>query len=433
MPAVAGPSSSRTSTARQSSASTTLARRTDLPPYTPRTFPLTPSARTALSALSGTTSLDTLNTFLTKTLESLIENIGSVHENHHGNSERLSKARDRLERKTNVTPEERGRIDARTAAVGEMSKRLAELSKRMEESVRRTLDAQVFASDLLSTVTELSQNNNEDDPDPTTQGTFTPTDPRSGTQRPSPGFAELLSRKRDRYTSFTLAQRYSSDNSYRQFRSMQHEMQFPDRPMPHESTWFSTRAAAPGETMLNEDEDDEEGDLAIARETVSTKCPITLREFVEPVTSRKCPHSFEREAILGMIASSSVRCDAQGNVIESSTQRRSQRDAGQKGVRCPVPGCEKVLVQEDLLADAVLVRKIARLQRAARMAEEEEEDDEEDGGGHRRKRRDGRSVVSLRSSDNEAEDISDEDEEVTGTVRRRIIKGERRSTAPLQL
>ena len=75
-------------------------------------------------------------------------------------------------------------------------------------------------------------------------------------------------------------------------------------------------------------EDDDE-DIAVASERISIKCPITLLPMKDPVTSQKCPHSFEKEAILGMIDASDVRVGGSG-----------RRGDGQKAMRCPV--CEVV-------------------------------------------------------------------------------------------
>ena len=106
--------------------------------------------------------------------------------------------------------------------------------------------------------------------------------------------------------------------------------------MPHASTWFSsdspdgsdpnTRAAATGDAI--QDEDDE---LAVAAERVSINCPLTLRPMKTPVTSQRCPHSFEKEAILSLINLS--------DVMVGGTGRRGVH-GGEKAMKCPV--CEVV-------------------------------------------------------------------------------------------
>jgi hypothetical protein len=48
-------------------------------------------------------------------------------------------------------------------------------------------------------------------------------------------------------------------------------------------------------------EEDRDNDIAIARERISIKCPLTLQEFKDPVTSKKYPHTFKKLAILNII------------------------------------------------------------------------------------------------------------------------------------
>ena len=101
---------------------------------------------------------------------------------------------------------------------------------------------------------------------------------------------------------------YASHNDYIGFKKMVHDAHYPEDsapPMPHASTWFAveaddgpspeTRSAA---AAANASADD---DLAVASERISIKCPITLLDMKDPVTSQKCPHSFEKAAILDMI------------------------------------------------------------------------------------------------------------------------------------
>ena len=128
---------------------------------------------------------------------------------------------------------------------------------------------------------------------------------------------------------------YAQNNDYIGFKKLVYDAQFPGDdapPMPHSSTWFSeqspdsfdprTGGAATGAASQPAAGDD---DLAVASERISIKCPITLLPMKDPVTSTKCPHSFEREAILSMIDASDVRIDGSG-----------RRAGGQKAMRCPV-------------------------------------------------------------------------------------------------
>ena len=129
---------------------------------------------------------------------------------------------------------------------------------------------------------------------------------------------------------------YAQNNDYVGFKKLVHDAQFPGDdapPMPHSSTWFSDQPSdnsnshtsrtvvSPGTQPAGGDDE-----LTVASERISTKCPITLLPMKDPVTSTKCPHSFEREAILSMINASDMRTEGSG--------RRGA--GGQKAMQCPV-------------------------------------------------------------------------------------------------
>ena len=112
---------------------------------------------------------------------------------------------------------------------------------------------------------------------------------------------------------------------------MVHDAHYPGDsapPMPHASTWFAnesddasvprTRGAAAAAADTIEDDD-----LTVASERISVNCPITLLPMKEPVTSQKCPHSFEKTAILDMIKISDETVPGTGR-------------HGQKAIKCPV-------------------------------------------------------------------------------------------------
>merc|ERR1712130_134561 len=90
-----------------------------------------------------------------------------------------------------------------------------------------------------------------------------------------------------------------------------------------------------------DDDDDEDIDIVIDRAANvnigSIKCPLTQRVFVEPVKSRECGHTFEREAV--------------ENYIESQEQRQEMSD-------CPLPGCNNILTKDQLIRDVMMEKKI---------------------------------------------------------------------------
>jgi SUMO ligase MMS21 Smc5/6 complex component len=103
------------------------------------------------------------------------------------------------------------------------------------------------------------------------------------------------------------------------------------------------------------DDDDDDDDIVVGGATQDYKCPITLRLFVDPVTSyvfehiplhfvlnpntpgnglcrAKCPHSFSREAIYSMF-----------RVLE---------------IQCPQPGCRARFTKADLRPNKNLENRV---------------------------------------------------------------------------
>lgn len=203
--------------------------------------------------------------------------------------------------------------------------------------------------------------------------------------------------------------RYTTNNDYIGFYRIVHEAKYPGDdipPPPHASTWFShledpstaahgaaspvrrTRNQARGRNRSASPADSE--DIAIERERISLRCPLTLLTFTDPVTSTKCPHSFERLAIEDMIARSST--------TEPIPSRDGGRPRRARCVKCPV--CSVTLTLQDLRPDPVLLRRVRRAEREAI------EDDESDEDGIRRRRSKG----GRRSGFTVTSDVDDDDE-----------------------
>ena len=70
----------------------------------------------------------------------------------------------------------------------------------------------------------------------------------------------------------------------------------------------------------------------------SITCPITRKQMVQPVRSKKCNHSYEKAAIVQLI-------------------RNRQR------AHCPVAGCANFVTDGDLEPNEDLAFRIKRLQR----------------------------------------------------------------------
>lgn len=131
---------------------------------------------------------------------------------------------------------------------------------------------------------------------------------------------------------------YAANNDYIGFKRTIHDALHPGDdapPLPNASTWFpesprtvNTTTRNAGRQAADAGDDD---DIDVLSERISIKCPITLVPMKDPVTSTKCPHSFERSAILDMLNQSAIRV--------GGSNRRGAQD-GQQAVKCPV--CEVV-------------------------------------------------------------------------------------------
>ncbi|PYI11322.1 hypothetical protein BO78DRAFT_425832 [Aspergillus sclerotiicarbonarius CBS 121057] len=238
----------------------------------------------------------------------------------------------------------------------------------------------------------------------------------------------------------SLTERYSTNNAYIGFYRIIHDAKHTGEdipPPPHPSTWFAhleqptttTSSARPSRTPTSRSsnrpsnrshrshhtsaEEEKDDEIAIQTERLSLKCPLTLLPFTDPVSSTKCPHSFEREAITDMIARSKHTVpDPRAAAASGGGRVRRVRSA-----KCPV--CEVMLTEFDLRSDPVLARRVKRAL-AVQREEDEDEDEGEDGGegaSGKRKRR-GREI-ELGSEDEEDED-GDGDDGDNGEERIRV-------------
>nr|POF20127.1 e3 sumo-protein ligase nse2 [Quercus suber] len=194
-------------------------------------------------------------------------------------------------------------------------------------------------------------------------------------------FKKQVDDAKTRYQTASLTERYAANDDYRNFRRLVHDSRYGDEgpPLAPESQWFNEGGApAPGVTHASAEEESDD-DIAVSRATISTRCPLTLQEFKTPLTSKKCPHSFEKDAITQMIRASSNR-------IGGHEVQRGLTVGGVQAVMCPVPGCGEMLTADDLHEDQVIKRKIQRLQRAKEIMEADDDDEEDDGvpGGSQR-------------------------------------------------
>ena len=403
-----------------------------LPAYEPPQFGLNPAAQRALAELAKAHSLKQLEKDLEGGQINVSNSAGEINDRLYNKTQALQKTKQRK-----AKAEREGGDDKDTEDVDEIELNLEQLrdkvekmTQRMDESMRKLIDgqhsvqfirdsaastaedAQRHAGTQASTQnvrsqrrrrTEVNSDGEEEEDEDEDYQDFQPTDPGAGTQgqqAPIDAFRSKLEDEKTRYQAASRTARYAENNNYRNFRRVVHDALHPeeDEALPHEREWFPEDgpAPAPGVTTRRAaaaEEEDSDDDIAIARATISTKCPLTLMEFKQPLTSKLCPHSFESTAIVDMIDRSAVRKGGQPGA-------RGATVGGEKAVQCPVTGCGSMLARSDLHTDAVLLRKIKRIQRAKELEEEAADDDEGEGSG-------GRSHVIPDDDDEDGADVDD--------------------------
>ncbi|KAK4860869.1 hypothetical protein LT330_004600 [Penicillium expansum] len=407
---------------------------TPLPEYEPPVAPLTVESQRQIAALLSSQHLRTLRTHLQHAAEKLTHSGGEVNE-------RLSDARTRYE-KMKEARRRQGDENVDDDESNEEYQRLAEeeirvnaITAKMEEKTRLIVDSEIKLQGLTDAMSQIEREEGEtvaaalgvrqtrqqrarqranaadddDGPEDPADGDYEDEQEiemreRNAENPPSRKLVDKLTEGLQKWDELSLTERYASNNSYIGFYRMVHDSKFPGDdvpPLPHSSTWFdhmedtNTRSGASTRTRNQNRRASPAGsddDIAIERERISLKCPLTLTPYQDPVTSTKCPHSFEREAIMDMISRSPT-------TIAPPASRRGQRRV--HVVKCPV--CSIPLTADDLRPDPVLLR---RVRRAQELQEREEEDDHLEGDG--RKQKDRSTGITLGSdveSDDDAMDV----------------------------
>ncbi|OGM50457.1 mRNA cap methyltransferase [Aspergillus bombycis] len=408
-----------------------------LPAYEAPIAPLHSAGQIKLLSLLKSQSLRPLKTHLQHAEEKLTDSAGEVNE-------RLTDARVRLQRLKERRGEredfnegdedgtQRQDDEEWEEKLRELGEKVGDVTERLEARMRGTIDGEIRVDGLvgvLGTVerdTELEngagritrrgtrrRGGEEEEDDEEDEDYEEAEESVEESVPPTRRLDELLRENYAEWDRLSLTQRYSTNNAYIGFYRIIHEAKHPGEdipPLPHASTWFShledpatASAQAPDSSARRtrrrrSPSPADSDEIAIESERISLKCPLTLLYFRDPVTSTKCPHSFEREAIEDMIAHSSTTVPAPQPAGAAGRSARRVRS-----VKCPV--CSVVLTTADLRTDPVLVRRLRRYEAALRR---EAEDDELSDGARRRQSGAAKSGITLVDDDG-AEDGNEMD------------------------
>lgn len=415
-----------------------------LPAYQTPSFPLTPAARDELSLLLNAYPSNHLITNLKKASDNLTDRAGDINDDLY-DVQKASTSKRRRREKDGEPPDE----DAE-AHVKEYGERVEGLTAKMEAAVRKAIDGQAGVEALQKALKEVHYDSANAGPQAglatqqtqattqattqaiTTQGSAMDVDGENGEDgaKPAapapppltPSFESALQKQIDRYAAKPMSHRYASHNSYIGFKQTIFDSYHASdgKMLPHKSTWFRAQDGGadgppPGVTSTNgaSANDDEDDDMAIAHEKISTTCPLTLKEFEDPITSAKCPHSFERAGFEDLLRHARPQTQGQG--------RGRNAPPPLTGVQCPVAGCDQRLEKGDVESNAVVVRRIRRLQgieaaRRERFARGGSASGDEGGAGGRGL---GGSHVIESGSESGEDDSADDVDAVESPGRRR--------------
>jgi E3 SUMO-protein ligase NSE2 len=386
--------------------------------------PLNPAALQALTDLLNTQApRKRLAACLNDASKKLTEVAGQL--NDRGTDERLRHAK--LQARLAASGEEMGE-DGRVK-YEEFQTKVKDLTQKIDQGIRGVIDGQTWLESVPDTLKSVAtktgalaeatqQQTQGPTPLVTQRNRLGPEDMDANepenidppvTEHPDPSQAptallrSAFAEQTSNWQSKSLTERYANSNEYAGFYRTVYDAKNPGEnapPIPHASLWFAEEedpdSLPPSRSQARQGrqaEDDEDSDVEIASERVSLKCPITLLPFKDPLTSVKCPHSFEKDAILDMLRLSSeylpFTTDRELELSQVRDRRaleRKKKEISTPTVRCPVCSC--ILVETDLKPDPVLLRKVKRVEAARKRQqnptsdseeEEEEEEEEEDG------------------------------------------------------
>ena len=324
-----------------------------LPPYESPAHPLNQAAQDALHDLPSKHNLSQLKARIKAANHHLTQAAGDINDRLQAKHELHEKVKRRLESINSPSS-----TDPSNETLEQLQQDTEEMTLKLDQKVRDIIDAGMEIEGVQNALRELDENSAAN------RGNVLPTqstlgasqfrgpkrarnteadedeDDMDDSQLPvqGDGAVALFKRKmvehNNAYQAESMTRRYATHNDYKAFKSLVHDARHPGDnapPVPHPSTWFpsESRGLPLGTTAGTKDADYDDEDFLVASERISIKCPITLQPMKNPVSSTKCVHNFEKDAIIEMINLSNERTGGDG-----------RRGGGQKAMKCPV--CEVV-------------------------------------------------------------------------------------------
>ncbi|KAG5997322.1 hypothetical protein E4U43_002667 [Claviceps pusilla] len=362
-----------------------------LPEYQPPSCPLNEAGRRALGELSNNRGTLSYETQLKDSTRNLGLCVADLHERLRAQLDRLRSLQERRQEKGSDKTAEEERLEAH---VDEFEKHVDDLTKESEESLRDVIDHRAELQDQIVVLGDLytsastaataaatnpSQLRRRARPLAEPSESMPAADDQDQKQSPAPApstrdaYQSARAQKQAEYEALTPYQRYALNNDYAAFKKIWHDSAAGEDgpPLPDASRWFRsdgrpvmTRpgvSSGLGSTIDgaagHEADQDDDDDIAVAREIISLNCPLTLRQMEEPYTHVQCKHTFEKSAIMEYLP-------ARGNV------------------QCPQSGCNQTMSKarfsQDFLLDEVMLRRIQRSKQTHRALDDMGDDDDDD-------------------------------------------------------
>lgn len=208
----------------------------------------------------------------------------------------------------------------------------------------------------------------------------------------------------------SLTEKYAQTNEYRGFYKTvwdaKNHGDKDDVPAPHHTLWFAAEEGRETDTTARSGGNSDNGvddDIAVDHVVIRTKCPFTFASFKDPVTSKKCPHSFERSAFEEVMRNTTKylpftpeQLEELGCCRNRPERTRKEKEIGIPAINCPE--CNKLLAKTDVESDPVLQRKVQRIEAKKQKEQEANEDSEDEDEDEERPRGTQRKPVGVGSS-----------------------------------
>ncbi|KAH0538013.1 hypothetical protein FGG08_005374 [Glutinoglossum americanum] len=354
--------------------------RAEIPPYQPHEYPITTAQARQIESLSQSHSFAKLKKHLQDANDTISTMAGDINDRSMIMQETHKRRR---ARRAEQGLDDDENEEERVQEVGEYKETAERMTDEMEVITRDIIDSSERVKATENTLKDLAGNtvigprasqaringhrrrrlrgSISSGSDDSEYGGSQDEDPAENHPRPLEMLQKTLSQHKTQYESQSLRARYANHNNYIGFKRVVHDSRNPDDnapPLPNSSTWFPSEERSSGVAVSRTRrgppapaENGDDDDIEIEGERISLTCPLTLLLFKDPVSSKKCPHSFERNAILPMIENSEARIGG------------FRRGEGERAVKCPV--CEQMITVNDLYSDKVLLRRIKRHEHGA--------------------------------------------------------------------